>query len=553
MPAFNEEQALTAFHARLAGTLRCLVDSWEIIYIDDGSSDSTPALLRQLQQGEPGVGVARFSRHFGKEIAVTAGLRLARGAAVVIIDADLQHPPEEIAAMLRAMAAGADVVSMRRRGRAGENALKRFCAKWFYRALNRMSEIPIRDGIGDFRLLSRRAVDAVNQLDERCRFMKGLFAWIGYHETILSYDVGPRVGGLTKWRYRQLWHFALEGLTSFSVVPLKLASYAGPASALGAFVYAVGFAAATLLFGEPVKGFPTLIISILLLGGLQLMATGILGEYIGRLFIETKRRPLYLLETYRPATLQGADLPLPGVVLFMLLMRLATLGAYPLTDATEARYAEIARKMVELNDWLTPWYDYGVPFWAKPPLSTWATALSMKLFGINEFGARLPHFLAGLLVMWLVADWLRRRAPRQALLASALLAGSFLFFVAAGAVMTDMTMAVGIAMAMRGFWLGLHGTAAERRREQWLFFCGLAVGLLAKGPVALVLCGVPIALWAIFTGNIGTSRAGLPWLSGTLLVAVLVLPWYILAEQRTPGFLNYFLVGEHWQRFTVAG
>ncbi|MFL6658755.1 MAG: glycosyltransferase family 2 protein [Massilia sp.] len=309
VPTYNEELALTAFHARLMGTLLCLDEEWEIIYVDDGSSDTTPALLTRLQQGEAGVGVARLSRNFGKEIAVTAGLRLARGAAVVIMDADLQHPPEEIPAMLAAMAEGADVVSMRRRNRAAETAFKRFGAQWFYRTLNRVSELPIQDGIGDFRLLSRRAVDAVNQLDERCRFMKGLFAWIGYRETVLPYDVGDRVGGDSKWRYRQLWRFAVEGLTSFSVLPLKLASYAGLASALAAFLYALAFAATTLLFGEPVKGFPTLIISILLLGGLQLMAIGILGEYIGRLFIETKRRPLYLLEAYRPATLQGAGMP----------------------------------------------------------------------------------------------------------------------------------------------------------------------------------------------------------------------------------------------------
>lgn len=310
VPAFNEELALAAFHARLMATLVRLDRDWEIIYVDDGSSDATPALLTRLQHDAPGVGVARLSRNFGKEIAVTAGLRLARGAAVVIMDADLQHPPEEIENMLQAMAEGADVVSMRRRDRADESMLKRHGAQWFYRVLNKLSEVPIRDGIGDFRLLSRRAVDAVNQLDERCRFMKGLFAWIGYRETILPYEVGARVGGQTKWRYRQLWRFAVEGLTSFSVMPLKLASYAGLASALGAFIYALAFAVNTLLVGEAVKGFPTLIISILLLGGLQLMATGILGEYIGRLFIETKRRPLYLLEAYRPATLQGAEVAL---------------------------------------------------------------------------------------------------------------------------------------------------------------------------------------------------------------------------------------------------
>ncbi len=310
VPCFNEEQVLPAFHARLLATLRSLGESWEILYIDDGSSDGTPDLLLQMQELEPAVGVARFSRNFGKEIALTAGLRLARGASVVLIDADLQHPPEEIPAMLRAMRDGADVVNMRRASRADESPTKRFFARRFYSLINRMSEVPIRDGIGDFRLFSRPAVDALNQLDERCRFMKGLFAWIGFRETTLLYHTAPRAAGHTKWRYRQLWHFALEGLTSFSVLPLKLASYAGLACALAAFLYAVVFAVSTLLMGEPVKGFPTLIISILLLGGLQLMATGILGEYLGRLFIETKRRPLYLLEAYRPAIVPATELAL---------------------------------------------------------------------------------------------------------------------------------------------------------------------------------------------------------------------------------------------------
>jgi glycosyltransferase involved in cell wall biosynthesis len=308
VPTFNEELALPAFHARLLAVLRGLAESWEIIYVDDGSEDKTSEVLSAMQTAEPSVGVARFSRNFGKENALTAGLRLARGAAVVLIDADLQHPPEEIPAMLTAMYDGADVVSMRRKTRVGETSIKRLGATWFYRALNRLSEVPIRDGVGDFRLLSRRAVDALNQLDERCRFMKGLFSWIGFRETTLDYDVAPRAAGETKWRYRQLWRFAIEGLTSFSIVPLKLASYAGLASALAAFAYAVTFAVATLLVGEPVKGFPTLIITILLIGGLQLMATGILGEYLGRLFIETKRRPLYVLETYRAATPQRTSM-----------------------------------------------------------------------------------------------------------------------------------------------------------------------------------------------------------------------------------------------------
>ena len=182
--------------------------------------------------------------------------------------------------------------------------------------------------------------------------------------------------------------------------------------------------------------------------------------------------------------------------------RLATLGLYPLLDTTEARYAEIARKMVELNDWITPWFDYGVPFWGKPPLSFWMTAASFKLFGINEFAARLPHFLGAVLVAWLVWDWSNRRSSQEAWYSAALLAGSVVFFIAAGAVMTDMALVLGITLTMRGFWLGLHGTDAERGRERWLLFLGLVIGLLAKGPLVLVLTGVPIALWALLTGNV---------------------------------------------------
>ena len=246
--------------------------------------------------------------------------------------------------------------------------------------------------------------------------------------------------------------------------------------------------------------------------------------------------------------------PLLWALAVLVAGRIATLGLYPLLDTTEARYAEIARKMVELNDWITPWFDYGVPFWGKPPLSFWMTAVSFKLFGINEFAARLPHFLGALLVTWLVWDWSNRRSRQEARYSAALLAGSVVFFIAAGAVMTDMALVLGITLAMRGFWLGLlHGTDAERGRERWLLFLGLVVGLLAKGPLVLVLTGVPIMLWTLLTGNVAKVLRNLPWLRGGLLTIVLAGPWYVLAERHTPGFLNYFLVGEHWHRFVTSG
>lgn len=242
-----------------------------------------------------------------------------------------------------------------------------------------------------------------------------------------------------------------------------------------------------------------------------------------------------------------------ALLVAIVVIRPLTLGFFPLYDTTEARYAEIARKMLELNDWVTPWFDYGVPFWGKPPLSFWLSAFSMKLFGINEFAARLPHYLCAFLLGWLVWDWAARNSRREAFYAVALLAGSALFFSSAGAVMTDMELALSCFLVMRGFWLGLHGIPEERKRERWLLFIGLGLGLLAKGPIAAVLSGLPIAVWTLFKSNIATVWRGLPWLRGILLTLLIAVPWYLIAEQHTPGFLNYFLVGEHWHRFVTPG
>lgn len=235
------------------------------------------------------------------------------------------------------------------------------------------------------------------------------------------------------------------------------------------------------------------------------------------------------------------------------LARLATLGMYPLMDTTEARYAEIARRMAELGDWVTPWIGEGVPFWGKPPLSFWMTATSFETLGVGAFAARLPHWLCAVAIAWLVWRWANRRSRREAVYALALTASSALFFATAGSVMTDMAFALGLALAMRGFWLGLHETGSRRLREQALFFLGIALGLLAKGPLALVLAGVPIAAWAIASGNCRRALGGMPWVTGALSVLVVALPWYVYAELRTPGFLEYFLVGEHWNRFLEPG
>jgi polyisoprenyl-phosphate glycosyltransferase len=295
VPVYNENAVLCEFHRRLGAVMEALSPRVEIIYVDDGSRDGSGELLAKLHAEDARVAVIELSRNFGKEIAMTAGLDHAGGDAVIVIDSDLQDPPELISEMVRAWQEGADVVLMRRASRAQESWFKKATANAFYRVIGRLSEIDIPENVGDFRLLSRRAVVAFRKLPERSRFMKGMFAWIGFPSRELVYDRDGRFAGETKWNYWDLWNFALEGITSFSAAPLKIASYVGFVTALIAFGFGVYFIAKTVLFGDPVRGFPTLVVVVLFLGGLQLMALGIIGEYIARMFIEVKQRPLYLV------------------------------------------------------------------------------------------------------------------------------------------------------------------------------------------------------------------------------------------------------------------
>jgi 4-amino-4-deoxy-L-arabinose transferase-like glycosyltransferase len=234
--------------------------------------------------------------------------------------------------------------------------------------------------------------------------------------------------------------------------------------------------------------------------------------------------------------------------------RLATLPAYPLMDPTEARYAEIARKMLETGDWVMPQFDYGVPFWGKPPLSEWLSAAAMAVFGSNEFAARLPSFLlvvgCGALVHRLAAA---RGGRDQALWTLVPFATTALVFVAAGAVMTDPALALGTTLSMAGFWLAVSGPEAARREAAAMFFFGLAVGLLAKGPVAAVLTLLPVGAWTLWTRRWAAVWRALPWVTGAVATAIVVVPWYWAAEHASPGFLDYFLVGEHWKRFVEPG
>ena len=298
VPVYNEAEGLDAFHFRLRRALDLIsgIDS-EIVYIDDGSTDQSRAVLQCIQSRDPSVVIVQLSRNFGKESALSAGFDVATGDALIVIDADLQDPPELIGSMAQEWRNGFDVVNMRRKSREGESAFKKLTAHLFYRTINRLSDVPIPRDVGDFRLLSRRAADALRSMPERCRFMKGLYAWIGFKQIALDYHREARHAGTTKWKYWGLWNYALDGITSFSTGPLKVAMYAGLISAVTAFFSGIYFLAKAVLFGDPVPGFPTLIAAILFLGGLQLVAVGIVGEYVGRLYHEVKGRPKYVLDT----------------------------------------------------------------------------------------------------------------------------------------------------------------------------------------------------------------------------------------------------------------
>jgi glycosyltransferase involved in cell wall biosynthesis len=296
IPCFNEAEVLPACHDRIAEVLSGLGLSYRVLYVDDGSGDDTYEVLRGLAARDRHVALLRLARNFGKEAALSAGLDLLDAQAVVVMDADLQDPPELLPSFWARFREGFDVVYGVRRSRKGESWIKRGTASLFYRVIGALSRTPVPRDVGDFRLLSRRAVLALRSLPERQRFMKGLFGWIGFRQIGIPYDRATRAAGRTSWNYWRLWNFAIEGITSFSVAPLKLATYVGLMTSTFAFGYGAWVIAKTLIFGEMVRGYPTLMVVILFLGGLQLLALGLIGEYLGRLYLESKQRPLYLVD-----------------------------------------------------------------------------------------------------------------------------------------------------------------------------------------------------------------------------------------------------------------
>jgi glycosyltransferase involved in cell wall biosynthesis len=297
VPAFNEADVLRDTWQRLNEVMTGTPFRTEIIFVNDGSTDATEQILSEIHEQSRNVISIHLSRNFGKEYALTAGLDFAGGDAVIMIDADLQDPPELIPGMLAEWQNGFDVVTMRRISREGESLTKRFSAWFFYRLLNRISDVSIPPDTGDFRLLSRPAVDAVRDMPERVRYMKGIFAWIGFRQKEMTYERASRAAGNTKLGYLRLLRLALDGITAFSTLPLRLASYVGFTAAIGAFLFGAWTVVKTLVFGDPVAGFPTIMASMLFLGGVQLMAIGLLGEYLGRLFTESKQRPHYLVSS----------------------------------------------------------------------------------------------------------------------------------------------------------------------------------------------------------------------------------------------------------------
>jgi len=296
IPFHNEQEVITECQYRLSDAVKNLDMDVEMLYVNDGSKDETLNALLTLMDTDLRIKIIDLSRNFGKEVAMTAGLDEAKGDAVIVIDADLQDPPELITEMVKKWREGFDVVYAKRIERKGESFIKKATAHLFYKLINKISDYDIPENVGDFRLMSRQAVDALNQVRERKRFMKGLFAWIGFPQTAIEYSRDPRFAGETNWNYKKLFKFAIEGISSFTQEPLRLATYAGFMTAFGAFVLGLYFIIKTLLFGEAIQGFPTLITVILFFSGVQLLSIGILGEYIGHMFIESKQRPLYFIK-----------------------------------------------------------------------------------------------------------------------------------------------------------------------------------------------------------------------------------------------------------------
>lgn len=299
IPAYNEEQVLEHLFPRLNALAQSQKGyNFEFLFINDGSKDKTLEIIKDYAEKDARVSYINLSRNFGKEIGMIAGLDHAKGDAVVIIDADLQDPPELIPEMISLWEEGYDDVYAKRRSREGESWLKKFTSKQYYKLLQRVTHVPIQEDTGDFRLLDRRVVEALKEFRESQRNTKALFSWVGFHKKEILYDRDPRAAGETKWNYLKLVELALDGITSFTTAPLRFSTYTGIIVSALTFIYLVFLIIRTIFFGTDLAGYPSMMAVILFLGGVQLISLGIIGEYVGRIFNETKRRPLYVIEEY---------------------------------------------------------------------------------------------------------------------------------------------------------------------------------------------------------------------------------------------------------------
>ncbi|UZE95130.1 glycosyltransferase family 2 protein [Alkalimarinus alittae] len=313
VPCFNEGGSLDAFFFRLETTLNALTEyDYEILCIDDGSQDDTLTKLLCHAERNPCISVIELSRNFGKEAALTAGIDAAKGHAVIPMDADLQHPPELIDEMLSHWEAGSDVVLARRLSRDTDHSLQRLVTGWFYLLHNRISDCEIPRDVGDFRLMDRCVVDALKALPERRRFMKGLFAWVGFRQTVVEFEVESRHSGVSSFNTKKLWGLAIEGITSFSAVPLSVWVYAGVVISLVALVSGSWIIVKTLAFGVDVPGYASILVAVLFLGGVQLMGIGVLGAYIGRIYSESKQRPIYIVRNHHTCVKSGPAHEIPA-------------------------------------------------------------------------------------------------------------------------------------------------------------------------------------------------------------------------------------------------
>lgn len=295
IPVHNESANLAPLWKRLSPVLERIGLAWEVVFVDDGSRDDSLEVIRSMSREEPRIGAVSFSRNFGKEIAIAAGLDHARGDAAVIMDADLQHPPEMIETFVERWRQGYDMVYGQRTDRSDETRVKRGFAHLFYRLFSRFGEIGLPEGAGDFRLIDRKGIEVLRTLGEKARFSKGLYAWIGFKGTGVPFVVEERRFGASKWSFRKLFRFAFDGIAAFSTVPLRVWTYLGFLVSFLSIAAAIYFLVRTMLFGTDLPGFPSLIVSIMFFSGIQLMSLGIIGEYVGRIFAEVKRRPLYVV------------------------------------------------------------------------------------------------------------------------------------------------------------------------------------------------------------------------------------------------------------------